>query len=111
MNKYSRNKTIFFLVICALLLAIFPITSASASESNKTYHWSFNPKENNEPATTEEIFEDMLEKYGGVYIGDRSKKDIYLTFDNGYENGKTSEVLDVLKEKGFLQPFLSRVII
>ena len=27
------------------------------------------------------------------------EKDIYLTFDNGYENGYTGKILDVLKEK------------
>lgn len=34
-----------------------------------------------------------------VYLGDTKKKDIYLTFDNGYENGYTGKILDVLKEK------------
>jgi len=32
-------------------------------------------------------------------MGDTSKKEIYLTFDNGYENGYTEKVLDVLKER------------
>ncbi len=38
-------------------------------------------------------------KNGGFYLGDTKKKDIYLTFDNGYENGYTGKILDVLKEK------------
>ncbi|MBQ9747818.1 MAG: polysaccharide deacetylase family protein [Clostridia bacterium] len=36
-------------------------------------------------------------KYGSVYIKDDDK--IYLTFDEGYENGYTAEILDVLKAK------------
>ncbi len=36
-------------------------------------------------------------KYDSVYIKDDGK--IYLTFDEGYENGYTTEILDVLKEK------------
>lgn len=32
-------------------------------------------------------------------MGDPSQKYIYLTFDNGYENGYTEGVLDVLKKQ------------
>lgn len=39
----------------------------------------------------------MLKKYNGYYIGDTSKKEIYLTFDEGYEAGNTSKILDILK--------------
>ena len=45
-----------------------------------------------------------LEKYGKysadfVRTDDADTKRIYLTFDEGYENGYTSQILDVLKEK------------
>ncbi len=39
-----------------------------------------------------------LAKYNAWYVGDTSKKTIYLTFDAGYENGYTAEILDVLKK-------------
>lgn len=41
------------------------------------------------------------QKYGqyGTYFLAPSEKVIYLTFDEGYENGYTSKILDVLKEK------------
>ncbi|MBR3786578.1 MAG: polysaccharide deacetylase family protein [Firmicutes bacterium] len=38
-----------------------------------------------------------LAKYDAWYVGDTGKKTIYLTFDAGYENGYTAEILDVLK--------------
>ena len=41
----------------------------------------------------------QLEKYDAVYLGDASKKVIYLTFDAGYENGCTEKILDVLKKR------------
>lgn len=44
----------------------------------------------------------LQEKYGGygcLFIGDRAEKNIYLTFDQGYENGYTEKILDTLKEK------------
>lgn len=37
--------------------------------------------------------------YDAYYLGDISRKAIYLTFDEGYENGYTAQILDVLKEK------------
>lgn len=41
------------------------------------------------------------QKYGqyGTYFLAPSEKVIYLTFDEGYENGYTEKILDVLKEK------------
>ena len=36
---------------------------------------------------------------GGLFIGESDKKRIWLTFDEGYENGKTADILDTLKEK------------
>lgn len=38
-------------------------------------------------------------EYGALFIGDDTKN-IYLTFDEGYENGYTAPILDTLKEKG-----------
>jgi peptidoglycan-N-acetylmuramic acid deacetylase len=42
--------------------------------------------------------EDQLKRYDAFYIGDTSKKVIYLTFDAGYENGYTITILDALKK-------------
>lgn len=39
-----------------------------------------------------------LAKYDAWYVGDTSKKTIYLTFDGGYENGYTASILDTLKK-------------
>jgi len=41
---------------------------------------------------------ELLSKYNSLYLADTSKKTIYLTFDEGYENGYTSKILDVLYE-------------
>jgi peptidoglycan-N-acetylmuramic acid deacetylase len=40
----------------------------------------------------------QLAQYGAVYLGDASKKVIYLTFDAGYENGCTEKILDALQK-------------
>lgn len=36
---------------------------------------------------------------GGLFVGDAEHKRLWLTFDEGYENGYTAKILDVLKEK------------
>ena len=40
-----------------------------------------------------------LSKYDAYYCGKEGNKTLYLTFDAGYENGYTPEILDVLKKE------------
>ena len=42
---------------------------------------------------------DQLRAYDAAYIGDSTRKVLYLTFDAGYENGCTETILDVLKDQ------------
>lgn len=41
---------------------------------------------------------EILDTYDGIYLGDTGTKSIYLTFDEGYENGYTAKILDVLNK-------------
>ena len=41
---------------------------------------------------------ELIEKYNGIAMGKEDSKNVYLTFDNGYEAGYTAKILDVLKE-------------
>lgn len=41
---------------------------------------------------------DFLKENSAYYLGDTSSKVLYLTFDEGYENGNTGKILDILKE-------------
>ena len=45
------------------------------------------------PASTEK-----LAQYDAFYLGDPGEPVLYLTFDAGYENGCTAQILDVLKD-------------
>ncbi len=40
----------------------------------------------------------QLKQYDSVYVGDTQEKVLYLTFDAGYENGCTEQILDTLKK-------------
>ena len=39
-----------------------------------------------------------LARYHGVYLGDTTQKVLYLTFDAGFENGCTAQILDTLQK-------------
>ena len=52
---------------------------------------------NNRPVSCD-LFQKKYGKYDAIFIKENSK-DFYLTFDEGYENGYTAKILDVLKEK------------
>lgn len=41
----------------------------------------------------------------GIYLGNKEKKYVYLTFDEGYEAGYTEKILDTLKEKNVKATF------
>lgn len=49
--------------------------------------------------------DEVLKKYGGKYVGDVTRNIIYLTFDEGYENGYTSKILDTLRENNVKAAF------
>ncbi len=41
---------------------------------------------------------EIFKKYNAFYMDESGEKSLYLTFDEGYENGFTSQILDVLKK-------------
>ena len=47
---------------------------------------------------TGNVSAEELKKYNAYYIGSKEEKVIYLTFDCGYENGNTADILDALKK-------------
>ncbi len=48
---------------------------------------------------------EVLSKYGGKYVGDLNQKVVYLTFDEGYENGYTPKILDTLRDNNVKAAF------
>ncbi|WP_018130372.1 delta-lactam-biosynthetic de-N-acetylase [Effusibacillus pohliae] len=95
-----RRLTILIIfVLLFSLVPLFPLHKAAAY-GNVPYHFGFKKGKNGQlPSIEQEGFKGMIEKYGAIFLGDTSKKELYLTFDNGYENGYTAKILDTLKEK------------
>ncbi|MBQ4087646.1 MAG: delta-lactam-biosynthetic de-N-acetylase [Clostridia bacterium] len=65
--------------------------------SNNTYGWGLKKNKNAPPEVPEEIVK-LIEENGGIYK-DSEPQTLYLTFDEGYENGYTAQILDVLKRQ------------
>ncbi|WP_420842729.1 delta-lactam-biosynthetic de-N-acetylase [Fervidibacillus albus] len=78
---------------------IFFIQNPVQAVSNTAIHWGFKRAKGEVPPEAGKTYDDLLEKYGAFYKGDPKKKVVYLTFDNGYENGYTEKILDVLKKE------------
>ena len=65
--------------------------------SNTKICWGLKKVKNSAPEVPE-TYKELLKKYDSFYIGDQTKKEVYLTFDEGYENGFTPVILDTLKK-------------
>ncbi|MCD7948116.1 MAG: delta-lactam-biosynthetic de-N-acetylase [Oscillospiraceae bacterium] len=84
------RKIISFAIVLCLIGGTFTHAESTG--------WGLSFQENGQPPVGNAGAEDLLQ-YNAWYIGDTEQKTIYLTFDAGYENGYTSTILDVLKEK------------
>ncbi|NME98901.1 delta-lactam-biosynthetic de-N-acetylase [Aneurinibacillus aneurinilyticus] len=94
-----RMKRVLFFISLVLLVVSLPLYTAEGYRDT-TYHFGFKKSKNGQlPSIDEEGFKDIVEKHGAIFLGDTTKKELYLTFDNGYENGYTVKILDTLKEK------------
>lgn len=94
------------LLIFALIIQSIPITRAVAEivSVNTVSDWGLSFGTSNTPPRGNVSAQELLD-YNAFFIGDTSSKTIYLTFDAGYENGYTSQILDVLKKHGVSAAF------
>ncbi|WP_242860867.1 delta-lactam-biosynthetic de-N-acetylase [Defluviitalea phaphyphila] len=75
----------------------------STTLSNEAKSWWFRRNSDHLPPGAQEEID--LSKYDAYYLGNTNEKKIYLTFDEGYENGYTSKILDILKENNVVAAF------
>lgn len=66
--------------------------------SNKVLRWGISRRQENKTPAADPGAPELLRKYDGIWIGDTGRSVIYLTFDEGYENGYTPAILDTLAE-------------
>lgn len=66
--------------------------------SSKKIGWGVGTVKEGERPYSAVSFNEKYKDLGGRFVGEDNKK-VYLTFDEGYENGFTSAILDTLKDK------------
>ena len=91
-----RKRDLIFIGL-ALLTAIGVAGHIFINNVLPTASWGLNFRQEGSapigPASQRE-----LARYNGAYIGDTTQKVLYLTFDAGFENGCTAQILDTLKK-------------
>ncbi|WP_085993174.1 delta-lactam-biosynthetic de-N-acetylase [Oceanobacillus senegalensis] len=85
--------TAFLITLTFLFALMNPVHTAANG-----YGWGFKKNDEHKVPDIGE-YQGMLDKYGAYYADLSGDKVIYLTFDNGYEEGYTDEILDVLKKE------------
>lgn len=65
---------------------------------NEELNWYYVAREKNKLPECPKESQNFLKDCNGYYVSNTSKKVLYLTFDEGYENGNTVAILDTLKK-------------
>lgn len=73
-------------------------TSGNLELSNTKIEWGIKRGDNHEQPDLGSKNKSLIEKYNGMAMGNKEIKNIYLTFDLGYEAGYTESILNTLKE-------------
>ena len=95
---------LFNIFLSAFLAAATLSSAASAADlseyDNTKIEWGLGASADSYGRPTDAVnAEAKYSDHGGLFVGDAEHKRLWLTFDEGYENGYTEKILDVLKEK------------
>lgn len=69
----------------------------TAGNAGEVTNWGLSFDQEGQPPVGNASAKELAE-YDAWYVGDTGKKTIYLTFDAGFENGYTAEILETLKQ-------------
>lgn len=101
--KKNKLKFVTLSLIVFICLNFISATSYSLinrnTPENTELNWYFVNRGTDASPECPKESADFLGKYDAYYLGDTENKLIYLTFDEGYENGYTVKILDILKEE------------
>ena len=109
MRNMIRKQSVRNIIIMVLLIAIISFTiiqsqqekmtdTNAKSVSTKKIEWGIKRSDNHEQPDLGSENRKVLEENNGIALGNSESKTIYLTFDEGYEAGYTTQILKILKE-------------
>lgn len=84
---------VLFGILCLFTISLFLVTTKVHA-----YGWGFT-RNDNHASPDIGSYASIIEGTNSYYLGDVSKKVLYLTFDAGYDNGVLDEIIKVLDEK------------
>ena len=111
----KKNISLIILIFAILIVSIITISkfikesqtieTSNNNISNKKIGWGIKRNSSHEqPDLGKENYR-LLAENQGIAMGNKEKKYIYLTFDEGYEAGYTEQILKTLKENNVTATF------
>ncbi len=106
MSHANRRSLLTFGALMALALIAATVLSLDVEEAAPAAapaavpaaaDWGLSFQNEGQPPVGNAAAADLAQ-YGAYFLGDTAQKVIYLTFDCGYENGCTEQILDALKK-------------
>lgn len=100
----KKTSTVVIAIFTIFGLALFlgdnsknSVTTSSSSASNTKIEWGIKRDNNHNQPDVGSSNKKVLDANNGICLGNAESKAIYLTFDEGYEAGYTTQILDTLK--------------
>lgn len=105
------KKQVLYVVLAIILLCIGMVCAlravnrlGAAEAAAGITDWGLSFQSEGTPPVAN-ASQEYLRKFDALYVGDANQKEIYITFDAGFENGNTERILDALKKHGVKATF------
>lgn len=105
------KKQVLYVVLAIMLLCIGMVCAlravnrlGAAEAAAGITDWGLSFQSEGAPPVAN-ASQEYLRNFDALYVGDTNKKEIYITFDSGFENGNTERILDALKKHGVKATF------
>lgn len=105
------KKQVLYVVLAIILLCIGMVCAlravnrlGAAEAAAGITDWGLSFQSEGAPPVAN-ASQEYLKNFDALYVGDTNKKEIYITFDAGFENGNTERILDALKKHGVKATF------
>ncbi len=92
-----RRRDLMILLL-AFAIALTVAVSIFSGSALQTGSWGLSFRTEGAPPIGN-AGKDQLKQYDAFYMGEPDEKVLYLTFDAGYENGCTEQILDILQRQ------------